>query len=62
MATMQDVRLVREVAEGYEVDEVSLTEEGEIRVSGGRVTESYDTAEEAIAGIRSSWTPRDGAS
>lgn len=54
MATMQDVRTVREVAAGYDVDSVELVD-GEIRVSGGGVVETYDSAEEAIAGIRASW-------
>ena len=55
MATWQDVSTVRGVA--VEIDEeidVCL-EDGQIVLRGHGVTESYDTAEEAIAGLRASW-------
>jgi hypothetical protein len=60
-----DVRDVREVADqivagwgdAYAEDGIEVYLEGdEIVVSGGGVRETYDTPEEAITGLRASWT------
>lgn len=55
VATMQDVRTVRGVAAEIDEEIDVCLEDGQIILCGHGVTEWYDTAEEAIAGLRASW-------
>lgn len=56
---MPTVREVREVAADLdEAIEVTMDTAGTITVRGRGVVETYDTAEEAIAGLRASWAPQ----
>lgn len=58
MPTMQELQLVREVAEDYLVSRVELRA-GEIAVfGGGGGVQYYSTAEEAIADIRATFVRR----